>query len=789
MQNFEDLGSALQLLGCNPIEVEPRWMRPTPKHRPYNAVRLEHCPSENQITDATADPYQIMEPAEFLAATPHSSPEREPGLSHSESSFEVVQSRTSCAADRAAVPGLSPHPEQNPAAPSVTSDQEGSAILPLLSSQSSCFSLPLGQKTIVRPAVAPAVPRLSDPARRPLTLRMPCAPVVRPSPRPRFSKHVLPFAPVQRPVPLRAADYHRPRPLLPSEQAISTLAAPVPSVLTVHSPLPKRSADRIPPGTHNHHKGKQGVCLQQDVHAKVLASALQLWGKLRPMLVVSSQVLQELSESHHPQELERRLLAGVSENTLFRYLQGMASFLSALGAMGLGMHNTLTQVHIADALLVMHREGEHVTNGLKAIRWAAKTLMLHLPNLYDGIMRTVSTMVVTDRKEALPFTAWILAKLELELLLESGPAGRRLFIGAVLTSVWASLRFSDSQHVKWDAILASTWCVRGTCFRTKTSRRGVPFGVFSWGIFGDASCTHKTWVAKYLQLLGEEWERLETCFGAFTPDCLFFTSNEEEFCPLSYGQVLSSLRGLLVHVGVPSGEASRFTLHSMKVTLLSILSQLGESESSRAAQGHHAHRESYSVKLYSRDDVWQALKCQEQVSLKLRSGWIPSTAQGRGGRIPVQQQSFMHLQDGLPEISPAAEHARFPFAMSDSLPAHADSSARPQPPTLDAPGGIPSDEAPASSSSDEPLEETAYQSTRKRKLATQASSECDEFLWILSGTGVLHLATKADHASSLQDPVSGMYLKPSCGCKLRKAEVTEPHPGARFCMHAACHKF
>ena len=208
MQNFEDLGSALQLLGCNPIEVEPRWMRPTPKHRPCNVVRLEPFPSENQTTDATADPYQIMEPAECLAATPHSSPEREPGLSHSESSFEVVQSRTSCDADLAVVPGLSPHPEQNPAAPSVTSDQEGSAILPLLSSQSSCFSLPLGQKTIVRPAVAPAVPRLSDPARRPLTLRMPCAPVVRPSPRPRFSKHVLPFAPVQRPVPLRAADYH-----------------------------------------------------------------------------------------------------------------------------------------------------------------------------------------------------------------------------------------------------------------------------------------------------------------------------------------------------------------------------------------------------------------------------------------------------------------------------------------------------------------------------------------------------------------------------------------------------
>ena len=499
--------------------------------------------------------------------------------------------------------------------------------------------------------VAPAFPRLSDPARRPLSLRMPSTPAVRRSPEPKFSRLEMSFAPLQRPVPLRAADYHRPRPLLPSCQGVAIPAVQPSAIISAHSISSKKSPTWLRPGEHNSRSNKQGVCLQQDLRAKVLDNALKLWSKLRPMLRDSSQVLQELEESHYPQELEKRLLAGVSENTLFRYLQGVAKFLSALGALGLGMRNMLSQVHIADALLVMHREGEHVTNGLKAIRWASKTLVLHLPNLYDGLMRTVSSMVISDRKEALPFTAWILAKLELELLFERGPTGRTLFIGAVLISIWASLRFSDSQHVKWDAILASSWCLRGTCFRTKTSRRGVPFGVLSWGIFGDLSCIHKTWVAKYLQLLGEEWMRLETSFGAFTPDCLFFTSNDEEFCPLSYGQVLSSLRGLLVYLGVPSGEASRFTLHSMKVSLLSILSQLGESESSRAAQGHHAHRESFSVKLYSRDDVWQALKCQEQVSLKLRSGWIPATAQGRGGRIPVQQQAFMHLRDDLPEVT------------------------------------------------------------------------------------------------------------------------------------------
>ena len=454
------------------------------------------------------------------------------------------------------------------------------------------------------------------------------------------------------------------------------------------------------------------------------------------------------------------------------------------------MHNSLTQVHIADSLLVMHRAGDHVTNGLKAIRWAAKTLLLRLPNLYDGIMRSVSTMVTSDRKEALPLTAWIISSLELELLLEKGPVGRRIFIGAVLTCVWASLRFSDSQHVKWDEILVSGWCMRSTCFRTKTSKRGVPFGVISWGIFGDQSCVLKTWVGKYLQLLGEEWDRMESNLGVFVPDCLFFTSNEEEFCPLSYGQVLSSFRGLLVQLGVPLGEASRFSLHSMKVTLLSMLSQLGESESSRAAQGHHAHRESFSVKLYSRDDVWQALHCQAQAANKLRSGWVPSTAQGRGGRMPVPQQAFIHLRSEWGDLKPATEHPRFPFAIADSMPAQvtplaAGIAASPKATAVDE-GAHPVGD---SSSSEEPSAESPYHECRKRKSTVQAVADFDEFLWIRSGTGVLHLAIKADGVSPLQDPNSGLFLKPCCGCRLRSAELVEPVKGARFCMHAACNRF
>ena len=778
MANFDNLGSALQLLGCPPIQVEPKWMRPTPKRRAI-PPHPHDVQSGTPLTsvEATSDPYQVLEcsQADQSSENPiHLSSDVGPATS--ESSFEVI-------------PGKAPGTDEPTAVPLEDSNARGETLLPLASSQASFKGKNLGQRTIVRPLVAPAFPRLSEPSRRPVSLRLPSQPAVRASPRPRFSKCTVPFVPLQRPVPLRAADYHRPRPLMPLCQDVAVPTTATSLVVSDKFPPAEKPSARAQSRAQNLHNGNKGICLQQDVHAKVLANALKLWSKLRPMLQENSQVLQELEDSHHAQELERRLLAGVSESTLARYLQSLSKFLAALGALGLSMHNILTQVHVADALLVMHREGEHVTNGLKAVRWAAKTLVLRLPDLYDGIMRTVSTFIVTDRKEALPFTAWIVAKLEIELIFDRGPTGRRLFIGAVLICIWGSLRYSDSQHVKWDEILASSWCMRSTCFRTKTSRRGVPFGVISWGIFGDPQCIHKSWLAKYLHLLGEEWVRLEASLGPFTPDCLFFTSNDEEFCPLSYGQVLSSLRGLLIHIGVPSNEASRFTLHSMKVTLLSILSQLGESESSRAAQGHHAHRESFSVKLYSRDDVWQALKCQEQVCLKLRTGWVPSTAQGRGGRIPVQQQSFLHLRGDFPDIAPASEHPEFPFAMSDSIPGAPASFVEQAPPLSSCNGDASRSRSDEPSSSEEPTEESTPEVPRKRKHNPPAAAECDEFLWILSGTGILHLATKSETTSSLQDPISGLYLKPSCGCRLRTAELTEPGPGARFCMHAACNKF
>ena len=107
----------------------------------------------------------------------------------------------------------------------------------------------------------------------------------------------------------------------------------------------------------------------------------------------------------------------------------------------------MKQVNIADILLSLHRGDVHISNALKALRWAAKALRLRLPDLYGGLLLGVESRVLSDRKEALPLPIFVLAAWERFLLSEEGEPGFRLFIGGLLIAAKASLRFSDCQHV------------------------------------------------------------------------------------------------------------------------------------------------------------------------------------------------------------------------------------------------------------------------------------------------------------------------------------------------------
>jgi hypothetical protein len=85
-------------------------------------------------------------------------------------------------------------------------------------------------------------------------------------------------------------------------------------------------------------------------------------------------------------------------------------------------------------------------------------------------------------------------------------------------------------------------------------------------------------------------------------------------------------------------QAQSYGAHSGKVALLSFARQANICEEQRGEQGHHRqHAGRASVRLYSRDDVWGALRLQRELSDQVANGFRPMCAQQRGAAQPLPE--------------------------------------------------------------------------------------------------------------------------------------------------------
>ncbi|CAE7872962.1 NLRC3, partial [Symbiodinium sp. KB8] len=123
------------------------------------------------------------------------------------------------------------------------------------------------------------------------------------------------------------------------------------------------------------------------------------------------------------------------------------------------------------------------------------------------------------------------------------------------------------------------------------------------------------------------------------PDCLFFHFSASGFAPASYAQTLCRLRQLLLEAAVPASQVGAYTLHSMKSTYLSWMAQLNLPLSARFLQGHH--KIPGSAQLYSRDDIWPALRAQLLLWRSLHGGFRPLCPQHRGGQQPLAEPTVV----------------------------------------------------------------------------------------------------------------------------------------------------
>ena len=240
---------------------------------------------------------------------------------------------------------------------------------------------------------------------------------------------------------------------------------------------------------------------------------------------------------------------------------------------------------------------------LSAMTFAAHKLSL------SGLLRLLDQPLVlawkrgdcwkrTRTKEAVPLPFAVVKGFEAAL--PSASQEDRWFLCALLVMIRASLRWSDLQRLDLSSVVATQEAVSGWCWRTKSSKTGMPFGFLCCGFL------HQEW--------GHDvFNGIEEIRARYASSDFFLQWNGK---PMKYAVALSQFRRCLVSFGgMPESAVAGFSFHSLKATLLSWAGALGVDAHDREAQGHHRSMGlSGCVAKYSRDDIEPQLRCQRAVA-------------------------------------------------------------------------------------------------------------------------------------------------------------------------------
>lgn len=577
----------------------------------------------------------------------------------------------------------------------------------------------------------------------------------------------------------------------PSSKAPPALRRPAPAVVKDPTPQvsPVFTAYKPRPATD----AQPAYVSQQAEDDKKLKLVAKLWAELVGFVFAMSPVLQQMRSSANASMLEERFLRAWAPSTLHRYLISVLAVFRSLQDLTQADMSLWTQVQIIDAIWAAHRSDAspdfQPVNAIKALRWVRKALQLELPDLYGGLVTVLLAPQVKPHRESFPAPIRLLSFCEVFLLRGQGSLLELCWAGSILLCAWASLRWSDSQRLRWSSFEICANALRCECFRTKTTRRGMPVATISEGFHGMEGNIIFSWIAAWLQALAIVWKRLRAEHDAScVPDCLWFHFCEKTgaFAPLTYAQSLRILRDFAARAGL-NAEAVQLslTLHSLKSSLLHLMHQRSVDKADRLSAGHHRLD---SASLYSRDDTVGAMRAQQVVSQAIRGGWLPSSPQRRGAQHSIVQQPIL-VMDSLPQ-----------FVAVDPIwgPVHPACNAEPFPPHHQTTTGSQGthhaddqDQQPqaAPTCQEDPTTPGGLTSSDSApNEASQGAAElgtADEVCFLQGPSGVVHLATAAPWGILHE----GIYLRPACGTMGKKLRIVPfPTSGVRFCGHSACRK-
>ena len=222
------------------------------------------------------------------------------------------------------------------------------------------------------------------------------------------------------------------------------------------------------------------VVTSASTHSANWKRVLGIWSELVSRHATCSPHFAGALSSEHKEVLLSQILSGMADTTLLRCLRSVMLFFDMLDTMRLQLSD-LHQAHVMDVLLCLQEAsgGPLVAqiNQVKALRWYVRASGIPFPDLYGGLFLSVMQPPDGERKEAVPLPLAVVVALERLVLDPAQPSTDRLIAAAFLTCVWASLRFSDSQHVLWSSLLLDFSSLRGVSHRTRP--QDVEFRLFA----------------------------------------------------------------------------------------------------------------------------------------------------------------------------------------------------------------------------------------------------------------------------------------------------------------------
>ena len=377
-------------------------------------------------------------------------------------------------------------------------------------------------------------------------------------------------------------------------------------------------------------------------HSSSTCPAVQaIWPQFLAAFLNLSPMLRGLSTSSHFEEHCHRILDSFAAPTIYRYLSTLMQFHATCISLRVSLEG-LKEIQFADILLAGRSSDPRVSPSMciKSVRWAFKQFGIQCFQVALGPLISSFTKehVVSDRREALPYSLLIIIQWERRLLQSSST--QQEVLGLLM--LWSGMRFADLQRTCLSSLAYDMVSFRGLSYRTKTCKSGCPFGMVCKGFLSTGSFT---WVHRYLQ----ELDSLYSSCGRQPHDVDFIIPSLDSLntaagpSPMTYAEAYYCR----YFISLPWRKspvdtaltAQHYTVHGLKSTLLSFANQLQLAPELRRLQGKHKDP-LQSTRLYSRDDVSGALQLQEAMIDSVQKGWRPHTPLGRGGQIPIQEQSF-----------------------------------------------------------------------------------------------------------------------------------------------------